>query len=227
MLKKKFIYPAKDKKRGCKMESEQVRIFNENREAIGIASRDEVHREGYWHEVFQCWFVRIENGVRKICFQLRSDRKKDFPGLYDITAAGHLMADESVEDGVREVEEELGIGVSYDELTPLKVIKASIKKDHFFDNEIANIFLYECNQPLEKFKLQKEEVSGIVQADFDQFYELWLGERDEVDVKGFCLNDDGERINVNEKINKLHFVPHEISYYQSVVKEIEKNFTQS
>jgi hypothetical protein len=62
------------------METEQLKIFDENRNPIGVASREDVHRLGYWHETFHCWFV-------------------------DITAAGHLMADESVEDGVREIKE--------------------------------------------------------------------------------------------------------------------------
>ena len=81
---------------------ERLRIFNVNYEQIGAAYRDEVHLRGYWHEVFHCWVVEKIEQQWYIYLQLRSYSKKDYPGQYDITAAGHLMEDETVEDGVRE-----------------------------------------------------------------------------------------------------------------------------
>ena len=208
------------------MIDERVRIFDENRNSIGVVSRDEAHRVGHWHEVFQCWFVRREEGVKQVYLQLRSSFKKDFAGLYDITAAGHLMADESVKDGVREIEEELGVPVSYEELHPLLVMNASIKQGDFLDNEIANIFLFEYNQSFDTFDLQKEEVAGIVQADFEAFYDFWMGKQTDLHVEGFWFNHDGKRKNLNQKISKRHFVPHESSYYETIVKEMMKYFNQ-
>ncbi|WP_226657141.1 NUDIX hydrolase [Pseudalkalibacillus hwajinpoensis] len=209
------------------MVDETVRIFDENRTPIGAASRDEVHRIGHWHEVFQCWFVRREEGEIKVYLQLRSSLKKDFPGLFDITAAGHLMEDELVNDGVREIEEELGIPVSYDELHPLLVMNASIKQDDFIDNEIANIFLFEYDQSFDAFNLQKEEVAGIVEADFDAFYDLWMGNQTDLHVDGFWFNHNGKRKNLTKKISKRHFVPHESTYYETIVKEMKNYFSQT
>lgn len=204
---------------------ERVKIFDEKRNPMGVASRDEVHRVGHWHEVFQCWFVRKEEGCKKVYLQLRSSLKKDFPGLFDITAAGHLMEDESVNDGVREIEEELGIHVSYEELDPLLVMNTSIKQNDFIDNEIANIFLFEYDQSFDAFYLQKEEVAGIVQVDFDMFYDFWMEKQTDLHVDGFWFNANGERENLQQKISKRHFVPHESSYYETIVKEMKKYFS--
>lgn len=94
------------------MESERIRVFDADRNPIGIASREEVHRIGYWHEVFHCWIISDEAGVSYIYLQLRSEKKKDYPGLFDITAAGHLLANETIRDGVREIKEEIGISLT-------------------------------------------------------------------------------------------------------------------
>ncbi|WP_233522994.1 NUDIX domain-containing protein [Peribacillus saganii] len=64
-------------------------------------------------------------------FQLRSEEKKDFPSLFDISAAGHILANETVEDGIREVKEELGIDISMNDLEYVGVIKDSNTTDRF------------------------------------------------------------------------------------------------
>lgn len=96
--------------------SERLKIFDEDRFQIGIATRDEVHRFGFWHETFHCWFVSEEAGTYYIYLQLRSATKKDYPNLLDITAAGHLLADETVQDGIREIKEEIGIDLTIEDL---------------------------------------------------------------------------------------------------------------
>ncbi|MGB2992011.1 MAG: NUDIX hydrolase, partial [Paenisporosarcina sp.] len=88
---------------------EVLSIFDENHQKIGEQSRDVIHTEGHWHETFHCWIVQMKLDVPYLYFQQRSKVKKDFPNLYDITAAGHLLAHEMVHDGLREVEEELGL----------------------------------------------------------------------------------------------------------------------
>ncbi|MBN8208160.1 NUDIX hydrolase [Bacillus sp. NTK071] len=208
------------------MEDEQIRIYDRNRKSIGVATREEVHSVGYWHEVFQCWFVSSEDGIDYLYFQLRSDVKRDYPGLLDITAAGHLSAHETVEDGVREIEEELGIKVLYNELLPLTVTLASIKRENMIDNEIANVFLYKNDHSFDDFDLQKEEVAGLVRADLNDVYNLWKGTREAVNVKGFKINNNEEKVFVDEKVDKNHFVPHQDSYYKMILKEIKQQLSR-
>ncbi|MGX6443896.1 NUDIX hydrolase [Neobacillus sp. K501] len=204
------------------MENEMLKVFDDERNPIGIATREEVHRLGYWHEAFHCWFVSNEKGINYLYLQLRSDRKKDYPNLLDITAAGHLLADENVYDGVREVKEEIGIEVSADELIPLGVIDYCVTKENFIDKELANVFLYKSKSTFDDFSLQEEEVSGMVKVVLNDFVELWDGRREKVDIQGFEVKEAGTKVVIDGLAGKDKFVPHPITYYETVIQKIKK-----
>ncbi|MFF2754955.1 NUDIX domain-containing protein [Psychrobacillus sp. NPDC058041] len=202
------------------MENEMLKIFDEDRKEIGIATREEVHRLGYWHETFHCWFIGKDKQKDYIYLQIRSDSKKDYPGLLDITAAGHLLANETVRDGIREVEEELGISVSFEELISLGIIDYSVKTGNLIDKELANVFVYEYSLSFDDFALQEEEVSGIVRVEFKQFKSLWLGELEEIQIEGFALTPLENRTSVTKMVTRNNFVPHEKSYYEAIIHGI-------
>ena len=105
------------------MDSEKIRIVDDRRRPLGVTTREEVHRKGYWHETFHCWVCTGDQEEKSVYLQLRSPQKKDFPNLLDITAAGHILADESIEDGIRELHEEIGLPISIEELLSLGIIK--------------------------------------------------------------------------------------------------------
>ena len=195
---------------------EWISVFDENRNKIGVASRKEVHQKGFWHETFQCWFVDQND----IYFQIRSNDKKDYPSLLDITAAGHILADETIEDGVREIEEELGIAITYDDLQAAGIIEDSIVTDAIIDREFAHVFVYEARSPL-SFKLQREEVAGMVRADFTDFYHFCLGKTNELKVSGFIVNASGKEAVIEKYATKQDFVPHPPSYWLKVATAIE------
>lgn len=204
------------------MSSEVLKIFDKNRQHIGEATREEVHRLGHWHEAIHCWFVRELDGVDYIYLQLRSKLKMECPNLYDITAAGHLLVNETVEDGVREIEEELGVCVSYNELTPLGILNYNIESNGYIDREFVHVYLYHNGYDLEEFILQKEEVSGIVMTPFKEFYQLWIGEINEIQIDGYEI--DGEmKIPISKMIGRGEFAAHDIPFYREVVSLIKKN----
>ncbi|WP_216827506.1 NUDIX hydrolase [Alkalihalobacterium elongatum] len=204
------------------MESEQITIFNEEKKTIGVASREEVHKKGYWHEVFHCWIVSKEKGKDYIYLQLRSKDKKDYPNLLDITAAGHILADESIEDGVREIKEELGIDVMFEELISLGIIDYCVTKENFIDKELANVFLHISDKGFDEFTLQLEEVSGIFKAELKDFIGLWFGEKETIEVNGFHVNEDGNKFTLDQQVGIDQFVPHSIEFYQTVIYKIKE-----
>ncbi|OBZ14002.1 NUDIX hydrolase [Bacillus sp. FJAT-27264] len=204
------------------MNSEMLKIFDDYRNPIGVSTREEVHRFGHWHETFHCWFISREGDKDYIYLQLRSDQKKDYPNLLDITAAGHILAHETVLDGIREVHEEIGIEVTIDELESLGVIDYTTKQPSLIDKELANVFLYRYTKTLEDFTLQEEEVAGIFKAEFDDFYDIWHGEKEQIQASGFIIECGVVKVPVNKMFDKNHFVPHEESFYQHIARLIRE-----
>jgi isopentenyldiphosphate isomerase len=199
-------------------------IYNENMEHLGIETRSEVHQKGYWHTTFQCWLVCEEEGKYYILFQKRHKDKDTYPNLLDITAAGHLKAGEKISDGVRELEEELGISVNYEELVPIEVIKEKKVEDHFIDAEFANVFLYNCNIPMEQLKLQEDEVVGIFKADITKIKRLFKQMEKYMQIQGYEIDYLGKKHEIKLRVQLKDFVPHKPLYYMEVFKAVEKFF---
>ncbi|KGL41899.1 hypothetical protein BMT55_04245 [Listeria newyorkensis] len=197
---------------------EKLKIFNLEHQQIGTASRDDVHHKGLWHETFHCWFVSED--LTRIFIQYRSERKKDFAGLYDITAAGHLTEDETVLEGIREVKEELGVDVAFDALVSLGVIDTSYVSPGFVDREFCHVFLYRFAGNLADFRLQEEEVGGMVTANLQEFRAFFKGESDGLRVEGFKLRDAGIEV-VNEVLGMRQFTLEENNYYGKLVNAME------
>ncbi|WP_339172766.1 NUDIX domain-containing protein [Solibacillus sp. FSL R5-0691] len=165
--------------------NEYLKVFDQYYKQTGIEQRDFIHANGYWHEVFHCWIIEKTDCEWRIYLQLRSKNKKDYPNQFDITAAGHLLASETVEDGVRELEEEVGINVRFSQLISLGVIPYSIDNEKIKDYEFANVFIYELRGGIEQFTLQREELDGIYSVDLNQFILLATNKIKKIEVSGY------------------------------------------
>lgn len=208
-----------------KMETELLKIYDQQGREIGTASRSEVHYSGLWHETFHCWFVEKDADDDFVLFQIRSALKKDYPSLLDITAAGHLLADECIFDGLREVKEELGIDLSFEELSFVGTIRETLVSSEFIDNELCHVYLYNKKLSPDLFSLQQEEVSGIVRARINDFERLWSGKKTEINVEGFQINKAGQRETLTKLVSKKDFAPHEDSYIYKVLQAMRKALT--
>ena len=119
------------------------------------ALKSEAHKNGWFHATVHIWIYTKEN---KILLQKRAMTKKVFPGLWDISVAGHIGAGESILDGAqREVNEELGIDISDSELTKIGTRTHQVSHSNGIqDNEIHHVFIYELKQPIESLLIQTE-----------------------------------------------------------------------
>ncbi|MBS8263140.1 NUDIX hydrolase [Mesobacillus boroniphilus] len=204
------------------MENELLKVFDQQGNWIGIETRSEVHKAGHWHETFHCWLTERIGNKDYLFFQVRSSVKNDYPNLLDITAAGHILANESHVDGLREVKEELGIDLALEDLHSLGIIKDSLNSPGFIDNELCHVFLYDQHQSFDNYSLQTEEVSGIMMAELTDFENLWFGKVQKVIVEGFLVSGDNEKKLHSMIVTKNDFVPHENTYIESVIEAIKK-----
>ncbi|MBL1228578.1 NUDIX hydrolase [Enterococcus sp. BWB1-3] len=202
-------------------ENEQLKIFNQKYEQIGTASRAEAHEKGLWHETFHCWFYTMDQGDLIIYFQQRSLQKKDFPNQLDITAAGHLLSNESVLDGFREVEEELGVKLTQDEPEKLGVFIVEIDLGDFVDNEFTNVFVVNKALSPGSFYLQEEEVSGLYPIRLKQFKEIFYGKRTAITIDGISQKE-GRQFSDRKTFAIKDFCANALSYYDQLILSFEK-----
>lgn len=191
---------------------EQLDIYDDNLNHLGIKSRVDVHRDGDWHCVFHCWVIwRDEVGNDWIVFQKRASSKASFPDYLDTSAAGHYAAGETIKDGVREVEEELGLDVDFEALIPVGRRISMAIYNRLIDREVADVFFYICDQPLSSYQYQHEELAGLIQVNLDDGLALFAGEKSEITVHAVGLGQD------IIQITQGHFVPTRDNYYYRVM----------
>ncbi|MBI2013405.1 MAG: NUDIX domain-containing protein [Candidatus Colwellbacteria bacterium] len=130
--------------------------------------RDNVHKDGDWHKSTHIWII---NSDGKILVQKRSKIKVNYPDLWDISAAGHIFTGEtSIEGGIREAKEELGIKLSKNEFEHLFVTTTDVVLNNgtYIEREFHDIFLVRKDLDLSKLKLQKEEVQKVKFVSLDE-----------------------------------------------------------
>ena len=155
-----------------------------------IISRDEAHEKGVLHRTAHVWIVRECEGKTEILLQKRSDNKDSFPGMYDTSSAGHIPAgEEPLSSALRELQEELGVTASPEDLSYAGSFRIHYEKvfhDRIFrDNEVTKVYVY--TKPVDSFTLQESEVSEVRWFDLDEVRnEIRSGDRHR-----FCVPKEG------------------------------------
>jgi isopentenyldiphosphate isomerase len=197
---------------------EYITIFDEHMHPLGTRSREQAHKEGLWHETFHCWFFREEGTQRFLLFQQRSAQKETFPNLLDVTAAGHLQAGETAEDGVREIKEELGITIPFHHLHSLGITPEVFFLPKIIDREFHHVYLYHYQQSIEQMHVQEAEVAGIVQVEIGAFESLIKRETQTLAASTYTTGENGNLYDSGQKQIQLDgFCPHGTDYYHTLI----------
>lgn len=134
---------------------EELAIVDENDKVIGHAPRREIHQKGLRHREVA---VVIINSKGQILSQRREDNKK-----YTCSAAGHFHYLQSYKEAaVREVEEELGIQVSLDDLNEHVVYCFDLDPMKNHKNAVFyRIYIHKADIQLEDIKIDTGEVDSV------------------------------------------------------------------
>jgi isopentenyldiphosphate isomerase len=136
-----------------------------------IAWKSDAHRRGLWHRCFHCWIY----GEPYLLVQRRAATKDTWPGYLDVTAAGHLRSGEGPLDGLRELEEELGLKVEPERLVPLGTRRIEQEIPGGCDREFHEVFLLFDPTPPEDLRLQEGEVEAVLRIGLGDAERLGTG----------------------------------------------------
>ncbi|HEV7494205.1 NUDIX hydrolase [Baekduia sp.] len=151
-------------------DDEILDVFDEHGRQVGTKRRGDVHRDGDWHLAFHLWVVAPAG----VLLQRRARDKASWPGFLDASAAGHLLAGESIRDGLREVDEELGAAYVFDDLAHLGVHRvADTERSGTVNRELQHVFAVRDDRPLAAWRdFDRVELDGLVLIGHDAFATL-------------------------------------------------------
>lgn len=150
-------------------------IVDEKGEPTGqVRERSLVHFYGDRHRTAHVWITRpnAKSGF-DVLLQKRAQTKDSYPGCYDISSAGHIPAGCGyVESALRELEEELGIGATAEELCFIGARQVNIHSAFhgkpFHDNEYSAVYLLNKEITITDLTLQQEEIESVCWMDYEE-----------------------------------------------------------
>jgi isopentenyldiphosphate isomerase len=124
------------------------------------ALKSEAHKNGWFHATVHIWLFTSD---KKILLQKRALTKKVFPGLWDISVAGHIGAGEEIlASAKREVFEEIGLQLQHKELLKIgTTIHKVSHKNGIQDNEFHHVFIAELKVSVNQLTIQTAEIDDI------------------------------------------------------------------
>ena len=174
----KLVYDGHDKLVSASLDGQEMELLDVLDEKTGEKTgvrreRGVVHRDGSVHGTAHVWVVRRgPSDSWEVLLQKRSEHKDSYPGCYDISAAGHVAAgEEYLPTAIRELNEELGIEATEEELHFVKMHQSESEEvfhgQPFKNHEISAVYLYAGEKLQEEnLKLSKEEVESVRWMDY-------------------------------------------------------------
>lgn len=195
---------------------ELINFYDANLNLQGTEERKAAHQLGLWHKTFHCWIVNPHNNA--ILFQLRSKDKKNYPDMFDISAAGHLLAGEDDQDGIREISEELGVNIDFNSLYSLGYrVEVDDQSNGQKNREYQAVYIGKVDSELSKYNPQVEEVAGLMWMSIDDALSLFSGERNKVSMFGITYNDTScSWEEITREVSLSDFIPRIQNYYLTI-----------
>ena len=156
---------------------EYLDYYDENGNYLGYKARDEVHKEGLWHNTVHCWLYETDGSVY---FQIRSSSHKFYT-----TASGHVLKGETIKEAFRrEINEEIGLDIDSSDATFVGVVPWRMDKMKngvlIKDRAKANVYVDLFEGDINSFKFDPKEVLGVVKVKAKDALELFKNGKGEI-----------------------------------------------
>lgn len=163
-------------------------VLNERGEYLNkVESRAECHKNGLWHRAVVLFIISEDNS--KVLLQKRSATKKLWPNLWDVTAAGHVLAGElGYQTVIRETKEEIGVEVNKEDLEYIGSTISETNQNGINNKHFNEYFVYHKNINIDDIVLQEEEVSDIKWITKEELYAKIDNNYDGLTTKIGCWN---------------------------------------
>lgn len=178
---------------------ESVDIWDSEGQPTGKSClKNEAHQKGWFHPTVHIWFYTSSPAL---LLQKRSLSKQTFPGLWDVSVAGHVSAGESILEGaLREVKEEIGLDIESKDLKLIDIRKNTNRFENgIIDSEFQHVFLAKLVTDVSHLCIQDSEVDAVRLFTFDELKDCML-----------------------HKHSQYSIVPADMSYYQFMMDEVLK-----
>lgn len=176
-----------------------------------VIARDEAHRTGAWHGAFHCLIIFERDSRGYALFQKRSLSKMVAPGKFDVSVGGHYSSGEDAKTaGPREIKEELGLNVRFEDLLPLgRRVCVYCFTPGVREFEFQDVFLLSRPTRPDELLLQEEELDSVIELDVDSGIRLFSGKEQSVPCLLRRTGKPEERVNISAD----EFVPCLDTYY--------------
>ncbi len=159
------------------------------------AMKSEAHKNGWFHQTVHIWFYTSDGNI---LVQQRGKDKDVYPLLWDVSVAGHIGAGENIiTSALREVQEEIGLTILPSDLEKIGIFKSVKKHSELLkDYEFHHTFITKLKLPFSALQKQVSEVEALKLESIKKFSKSVMD------------------------TSKYNYVPHDISYYKIILKEI-------
>ena len=188
---------------------ELLEVFDRSGKPTGRArTRAEIHRDGDWHLAFHCWILR--RGGQEVVLQQRSLLKDTFPGCWDAAAAGHWRFSETPAQAAREIAEELGIEVAFEQLVHRGRERSSRRMPNgLIDREWHEVYALHDDRPLSRYRPDVDEVIGLATFKVAEVIALASGRLARGNAtEGYTVNTDGSLTRSAVAVSRADLVPY-------------------
>lgn len=141
-------------------------LYDENfRKLNKFAYRGDTLADNEFHLVINAWIVNHKNEflITQRC------EKKSHPFMWECTGGSASFGESDIDACVREIKEELGIDI---DVTTAQFVG---QKNRYYKGcpDILRVYLFKDNTPLNKVRIQEDEVMDVMWATKTQILELY------------------------------------------------------